>query len=132
VVTQGERFWNVTAGGQWAMSKRWTVALDYTHAPSYYDTETQVTGLSQPFPENTTRLDNVRLDLRYQWTRAVQMHLLFIHEKYDSSDWALENVGPATVPNLLAFGLQPLNHDVNLVGLTARYEFGAARAASPP
>lgn len=122
-VSQGERFWDVSVGGQWAVSQRWTVAVDYTHAPSYYDTETQVSGVSQPFPENTTTLNNVRLDLRYQWTRAVQVHLLFIHEKFDSSDWAIQNVGPATVPNLLAFGVQPLNHDVNLVGLTARYQF---------
>ncbi len=132
VVTQGERFWNVAAGGQCVLSQRWTLALDYTHAPSYYDTETQVAGVAQPFPENTTRLDNVRLDLRYQWTGAVQMHVLFIHEKYDSRDWALENVGPSTIPNLLAFGVQPLNHDVNLVALTARYQFNRRPAAPAP
>jgi len=132
VVTQAERFWNIVAGGEWVMGKRWTLALDYTHAPSYYDTETQVAGLTQPFPQNSTRLDNLRLDLRYRWTGAVQMHLLFIHEKYDSSDWALENVGPSTVPNLLAFGVQPLNHDVNLVGLTARYQFDLQPGAPAP
>jgi len=131
LVTQGERFWNVAAGGQWVISKRWTSALDYLHAPSYYDTETQVSGLTQPFPQNSTRLDHIRLDLRYQWTGALQMHLLFIHEKYDSSDWALENVGPSTVANLLAFGVQPLNHDVNLIALTARYQFDLRPAARP-
>jgi len=123
VVSQGEHFWNVNVGGQWTLSKRWMVGFDYTHAPSYYDTQTQAAGITQPFPQNSTSLDNARLDLRYQWTTPLQVHLLFIHEKYDSHDWGIENVGPSTVPNLLAFGVQPLNHDVNLVALTARYQF---------
>ena len=132
LVSQGEHFWNVNVGGQWTMSKRWILALDYTHAPSYYDAQTQATGVSEPFPQNSSRLDNARLDLRYQWTHALQMHLLFIHEKYDSHDWAIENVGPSTIPNVLAFGVQPLSHTVNLVGLTVRYELGAAAAAAKP
>jgi len=28
------------------------------------------------------------------------------------------------VPNLLALGIQPYRDDVNLVGLSARYQFG--------
>lgn len=62
----------------------------------------------------------------------MQMHLQLVHEKYDSSDWALGNVAPSTVPNLLAFGAQPLSHDVNLIALTAPYQFGATAAASAP
>jgi MtrB/PioB family decaheme-associated outer membrane protein len=127
-----EHFWNLGAGGQWAVAARWTLALDYLHAPSYGDFNTQVGGLAEPFPQNWSRLDSVRLDLRYQWTRAAQLHLRFIHEKYDSSDWALGDVGPGTVPNLLALGVLPWAHDVNLVALTFRYQFGAAASAPPP
>jgi len=127
-----EHFWNLGGGGQWAVAARWTLALDYLHAPSYGDFNTQVGGLAEPFPQNWSRLDSVRLDLRYQWTRAAQLHLRFIHEKYDSSDWALGDVGPATIPNLLALGVLPLAHDVNLVALTFRYQFGAAASAPPP
>ena len=129
-VSDSEHFWNVGAGGQWVMATRWTLALDYLHAPSYSDFGTQVGGLSQPFPQNWSRLDNVRVDLRYKWTQAAQLHLRFIHEKYDSSDWALDGVGPATVPNLLALGVQPWAHDVNLVALTFRYQFGVV--GNPP
>lgn len=129
-VSDFEHFWNFGAGGQWVMATRWTLALDYLHAPSYSDFNTQVGGLAQPFPQNWSRLDSVRLDLRYQWTRAAQVHLRFIHEKYDSADWALGDVGPATIPNLLALGVLPWADSVNLVALTFRYEFGAA--GSPP
>ncbi len=125
-----EHFWNFGAGGQCVMATRWTLGLDYLHAPSYSDFNTQVGGFAEPFPQNWSRLDSVRLDLRYQWTKAAQVHLRFIHEKYDSSDWALDGVGPATIPNLLAFGVQPWADSVNLVALTFRYQFGPA--GNPP
>jgi len=131
-VSDSEHFWNAGAGGQWVMAAHWTLALDYLHAPSYGDYGTQVGGLSEPFPQNWSKLDSVRLDLRYKWTAATQVHLRFIHEKYDSSDWALDNVGPSTIPNLLALGVQPWAHNVNLVALTVRYEFGAAGKPSTP
>ena len=127
-----ERFWNVGAGAQWVMAQRWTLALDYLHAPSYGDTETQFGGVLQPFPENSSRLDSERLDLRYKWTSALQMHLRLMRESYDSSDWALNGVGQNTVANLLALGLQPYSHEVFVVGLTVRYQFGAAAAAPTP
>jgi len=126
-----ERFWTLGAGGEWTMARRWTLSLDYIHAPSYGDTDTQVAGLAQAFPENWSKLDRVRLDLRYKWTSALQVHLRYIHEKYDSSDWAIDNVGPDTVPNLLAFGVLPYNYSVNLVGLTVRYQFGSGAAPAP-
>jgi MtrB/PioB family decaheme-associated outer membrane protein len=130
VVSRTDRFWNVGAGGEWAIAERWKLALDYLHAPSSGDTETQLGSLSQPFPQNRTHLDTTRLDLRYKWTSSLQLHLRVIHEKYDSSDWALDDVGPNTIENLLAFGVLPYHYSVNVVGLTVRYELGP-RAAPP-
>ena len=42
----------------------------------------------------------------------------------NSNDWALDGVGPSTVPNLLALGVQPYRDSVNQLGLTVRYQFG--------
>ena len=132
VVTQGERYWNVGVGGQWAIGQRWNLALDYIYSPTYANTDTEVGGVAQPFPQNTTSLNSLRIDLRYTWTPAWQLHLLLLHEEYNSNDWALNNVGPSTIPDLLAFGLQPLSDNVNLVGLTFRYQFGAGSKPSTP
>jgi len=33
-------------------------------------------------------------------------------------------VGAATVPNLLSLGVQPYRDNVNVFGLTVRYQFG--------
>ena len=45
----------------------------------------------------------------------MQIHFRYTRETYNSSDWALNGVGPSTVPNLLAMGIQPYQDNVNLV-----------------
>jgi hypothetical protein len=54
----------------------------------------------------------------------MQIHFRYTREQFNSNDWALNSVGPSTVPNLLALGVQPYHDNVNLFGLTVRYQFG--------
>jgi hypothetical protein len=54
----------------------------------------------------------------------LQVHFRYTREQYNSKDWALDAVGPSTVPNLLALGVQPYHDSVNQLGLTVRYQFG--------
>lgn len=129
LTADSERFWNVGVGGRWIPQERWTLSVDYLISPSYDSTDTTVGSLQQAFPQNWTKLDSTRLDLAYRWTSALQVHFRYTRETYNSSDWALNGVGPATVPNLLALGIQPLRDNVNLFAVTVRYQFG--RAASP-
>ena len=126
-----ERYWTLSVGGRWAPQERWTLALDYLMAPSYDNTQTTPAGgLAQVFPQNWTKLDSTRLDLAYQWTSATQVHFRYTRETYNSSDWALNGVGPSTLPNLLAMGIRPYQDNVNLFALTVRYQFGRDAAAA--
>jgi hypothetical protein len=122
-----DRFWNVGIGGRWVPQVRWTLTADYLMAPSYDNNESSVGGLQQAFPQNWTKLDSTRLGVGYQWTAATQIHFRYVHEQYNSSDWSLNGIGPSTVPNLLAFGVQPYRDNVNTVSLTVRHEFGRAQ-----
>jgi len=119
-----ERFWNMDVGGRWVPQERWTITVDYLLAPSYEDTDSTAGGVSQAFPQSWTKLDSTRLGVAYQWTSALQVHFRYTREQYNSNDWALNGVGPSTVPNLLSLGVQPLRDSVNLFGLTVRYQFG--------
>jgi len=119
-----ERFWNMGVGARWVPQERWTLSLDYLLAPSYDNTDTTAGGPPQAFPQNWTKLDSTRFDLAYRWTSAMQIHFRYTRETYNSSDWALNGVGPATVPNLLALGIQPFRDNVDLFGITVRYQFG--------
>ena len=98
------------------------------HAPSSASSDTLVGGLAQAFPENSTKLDSGRFDLRYQYSAALSLHLRYAYEKYDMNDWALAGVGTALIPNMLTIGRDPYHHDVNLFGLTAQYRFGSGGA----
>ena len=129
LAADAERSWNLSAGGRWVPRERWTLSLDYLMAPSYDNTDTTAGGLQQGFPQNWSKLDSTRLDLAYRWTSAMQIHFRYVRETYSSSDWALDGVGPSTVPNLLALGVQPFRDNVNLFALTVRYQFG--RDSSP-
>ncbi len=130
LVSDTERFWNAGAGAEWLVSQRWKLKLDYLHAPSYSDTDISVNGPAQAFPENWTRLDRTMLDATYVRSSALQLHLRYSYEKFDSADWALSGVDAATVPNLLALGFQPYRHSVNFFALTASYQFGRPAASA--
>jgi len=134
VISDTERYWNMSVGGQWAPSRRWGFTFDYVHAPSFSDTNSVLGGLAQAFPQNWTKLDSARVGVTYRWTPALQLHLRYEHESYNSNDWALDGVGPATVPNLLAMGIQPYRDNVNLIGITVRYQYerGGASGNKPP
>jgi MtrB/PioB family decaheme-associated outer membrane protein len=124
LAADAERFWNLGLGGRWVPQERWTLTLDYLLAPSYDNTDTAAGGLQQAFPQNWTKLDSTRFEVSYKWTSATQVHFRYTRETYNSNDWALNAVGPTTVPNLLALGVQPYRDNVNLFGLTVRYQFG--------
>jgi MtrB/PioB family decaheme-associated outer membrane protein len=124
-----ERFWSMDIGGRWVPQERWTLTLDYLLAPSYEDTDSTAGGLTQAFPQSWTKLDSTRLEVAYQWTTAMQIHFRYTREQYDSNDWAFNAVGPSTIPNLLALGVQPYRDSVNQFGLTIRYQFGGADTA---
>ena len=132
VISGTQRYWNMSIGGQWVVSQRWALTMDYVHAPSYADTNSVLGGLAQGFPQNWTKLDSARLGVTYRWTPVLQVHLRYEHESYNSNDWALDGVGPATVPNLLALGIQPYRDNVNLIGITFRYQFAGASASKTP
>jgi hypothetical protein len=131
-VRDGQYFSTAGFGGQWAIRSRWELGLDYVHATTRGDTNVLLSGLAQPFPEDRTALDSVSVNTTYHWTPALKVRLRYGHEKYDTNDWALDNVGPATVPTLLSLGAQPYRHNVNVVGLTMQYQFGTGGRTAQP
>ncbi|HTV49659.1 MAG TPA: MtrB/PioB family decaheme-associated outer membrane protein [Steroidobacteraceae bacterium] len=122
-LTDSDWFWTVGAGGKWSFRDRWDLGVDYVHAPSRDDDSILSGGAStaDDFPENRTKLDSLWANLTYHWTKALNVRLRFGHERYDSSDWALDGVGPATIPTVLSMGEQPYRYRVNIVQLSAQY-----------
>ena len=130
-VLDGEYFFSGAAGGRWQFRDRWDLTLDYVRATTRGDTSIVSGGIPSPqfFPENRTQLDSVSLSAAYRWSKPLKVRLRYAHERYDTNDWALDDVGPATIANFLSLGEQPYRHDVNAVTLTAIYQFGEGAVA---
>lgn len=103
------------------------LALDYTYGRSQGQIETFTVqpGAGGPFPELETELNSVRLSASYDVSDRLRVGVAWTWEDYDSSDWQLEGVEPATLTNLLGMGADPYNYSVNVIGLSFSYRFGA-------
>jgi MtrB/PioB family decaheme-associated outer membrane protein len=106
-----------------AIPDKLDIGADYslTHTRSQINVDT---GASNPgFPDMTTRLDSLKLYATYQMKKNMALQAGYWYEHYTSRDWMLDGVGPATVPNVLALGLQPPQYNVNVVRVSLRYKF---------
>lgn len=78
---------------------------------------------SLPNLENT--MNSLRAYIDYDATEKLQVRLSYLREEYDSLDWALDNVDPDTIPNVLWTGERSFNYDVNMPYLSFRYWYGS-------
>ncbi len=130
--SDAQYFWTGGAGGQWTPRPRWDVTLDYVRSITRANELIAAGAPAEFFPQIDSVLDSLALKVTYQWTAALRLRLRYAYERFDSNDWALQDVYANTIPNLLTMGEQPYRHDVNLVGLSFLYSFGASSAPTPP
>jgi hypothetical protein len=45
------------------------------------------------------------------------------HERYSSQNWAIDGVGPSTIPNVLTLGETSPQYKVNVASVSLRYRF---------
>ena len=123
-----------TAGGGVLWKKvadKFDVALDYSYAKSQGAIDTAVAGPAAgagPFPDLGTELDSLRLSVAYDVNPRLRVKATWAWEDYDSSDWQIGGVEPATLPGLLGMSPDPYRYSVNVIGLSFSYRFGGAAA----
>ncbi len=76
-----------------------------------------------PYPDLDTSLNSLQLSARYQVRKNLAWRLAYRHERFASSDWAIDGVQVNSVPNLLALGTESPNYRVNLVSGSLNYQF---------
>lgn len=105
------------------LRERWDLRFDYFYIDGEGDIEMRGGGAGA-FPALRTRSHGPSLEAAFQATPALGVVGTFRYEHFDAHDWALDGVGPATIPSLLASGANAYDYDAILVGLSFRYRFG--------
>ena len=92
-------------------------------------TVSPIAASTSEFPELTSELDNLRLRLTYQRSDRLEIDLDLRYQRFVAEDWALEGVGPATIPTVLTLGPQPYSPEVISIGIGFRYTIGDNNSA---
>jgi MtrB/PioB family decaheme-associated outer membrane protein len=116
--------WGVHAA--WQAPRGFDFGADYAYARSE-GTIAMATGAGDTgFPLLVSRWQDLRLFGRYALRPDLALRLDLLRDSYRAHDWALDGVGPDTVPNLLALGQSSQSGAVTAAVLSLRYEFRSA------
>jgi MtrB/PioB family decaheme-associated outer membrane protein len=95
--------------------------LELSSAESQGEIANDTSGRRTAFPDLESSRDTVRLGFSYPVNPALRVGFDWLRERYEESNWALQGIGPTTVPNLLALGAEPYDYDVNVFYVSVRW-----------
>jgi hypothetical protein len=114
----------------WKAPRGLELGADYVYATSEGTLSMLASAGPSGFPALLTRWHDARVFARYALRPNLALRLDLLYERYAASDWALDGLAPATVPNLLALGQGTQDGTVLATLLGVRYDFGGATAAA--
>lgn len=85
--------------------------------------ENPLGGASSPFPTLKSELRGTELNADWHLNPRWSLTFGWRWEDYSADDWAKDGVDPATIGNVLTFGADTLDYDVNVFLLGFRYNF---------
>lgn len=109
------------AGIKHQASDKLGLGIDYTYSRSVGRIAMQDATVG--FPDLTTRLNSAKFYVDFRPKQKLSLRLTYWYEDYQSDDWAFDGVMPSTISNVLAFGQDTPAYSINVVTLSARYEF---------
>jgi MtrB/PioB family decaheme-associated outer membrane protein len=119
--TAEDRFLTAGLGIQFDVDRRLRLGLDLVHARSEGDIRTVTVSGGGPFSTLDTELTNAKIHLEYEVTARWGIKGSLELESYDSTDWALDGLGPDGIPSILTFGAESPDYDVTVLRLQASY-----------
>jgi len=76
-----------------------------------------------PLPDLKTRVSRMDLSGKYQVQKDVAVKVKYIFERYAASDWAYDQVLPATMANVIGTGETTPRYNVHFLGVSLSYQF---------
>jgi hypothetical protein len=116
----------VGLGFAWtAIADRLTVRSDFVY--SRVEEAVHVGGPVLPdpqsFPNNDSRLFDASIQLELRVVEHVSARVGYLFEHYDAEDWAIQDVWPSTIPEVLTLGNDNPDYNAHLVGFSLEYAF---------
>jgi MtrB/PioB family decaheme-associated outer membrane protein len=112
---------SIGAGFKYGASEKFDLGVDYSYSRT--TGEVAIKNAVEGFPDLATRMNSARLYVHYTPRKNLTLRFSWWNESYRSEDWALDDVLPTTIDNVLAFGQQGPDYDVNVFALSGRFEF---------
>lgn len=108
---------------------KFALQFDYTRSDgtSAIDMNSAFSGTSS-FPDLETTLDYVRAQFSWRYSERIEFDATLRYQRFDTEDWALQGVGPATLPTVLTLGADPYDDQQFLFGVGFRYFVGGSRS----
>ncbi len=97
--------------------------VDYVYSDSDGRVQTDSGAGEGPFPLLDTELTNLRLYLSYRVTEQWSFRLDAMRERYASSDWMIDGIGPDGLESVLTMGEVSPDYTIRALRLQAAYRF---------
>ena len=122
-----DSFNSVGVGFLWRQTEgKFDLKLDYTHGNGETDIlVSSQSGGQSLLPDLTSTLESLRLEANYRWSDRWEAVVNVRYENFSADDWALQDVGPDTLPTILTLGADPYDYDVWAIGIGFRYRVGS-------
>ena len=106
-----------------AIPNKLDIGADVTVSRSRSDIAVDNILAAPAFPTARTKLETFKLYGTYNLKDNLSITGSYQFEHYDSQDWRLDGIAPATVSTLLALGAQPANYSLSVFRVAMRYRF---------
>jgi len=103
------------------------LGVDYVYAKSEGEVDvtagSSVTPAPAPLPASITRLNSLSLYGKYTLRRDMSLKARYWVEKFRSTDWAVDNVDPNTLANVITLGEDSPDYTVHALTISFVYRF---------
>lgn len=101
----------------------WGIGLSFLYQLARGEIAIVRSNIASPFPDIVERTQGLQVYARRALNDHLGLRFSYGFQRYRSNDWMLDNVGPATIPNVLTLGIQSPDYTINVLAVSARYVF---------
>ena len=77
----------------------------------------------EPFPDLSTKIHTFKLSADYRFKKRAKFRLSYLYEKYSSDDWAVDDVYPDSLRNVLTIDEHAPHYSEHVVSASVSYKF---------